>query len=161
MGSWQGLPVFFGLSHFDMGKRTLPHLLMENMVIGCTSMMNAALARLVEKVPENARYHDWWMALLAAAFGHTSYLPVATMDYRQHGRNVVGAQHFGSYVKRRMGALSEQKATLQANYRQAEEFYELYQEKLPERVAAQVRNFVSVPKKIGWHGAWMFCAVGI
>ncbi len=140
-------PSFFGLAHYDMKKRTLPHLLMENMVIGCTSMMNGALAALVEKVPENARYHDWWMALLAAAFGHTSYLPAATIDYRQHGNNVVGAKRFGSYVKQRMGKLSEQKATLRANYRQAEEFYGLYKEKLPERVAAQLDTFLSLPKE--------------
>lgn len=140
-------PSFFKLSRYNMKKRTLPHLLMENMVIGCTSMMNAALAGLVERVPKNARYHDWWMALLAASFGHTSYLPAATMDYRQHGNNVVGAEHFGNYVKRRMGTLSGQKATLCANYRQAEEFYELYKEKLPERAAAQLKTFLSLPEK--------------
>lgn len=140
-------PSFFALQHFQMKKRTLPHFLMENMVIGCTCMMNLALAAMVEKVPEHARYHDWWMALLAAAFGHTSYLPEATLDYRQHGNNVVGAENFCGYVKRRAGALSDQKDTLRANFRQAKEFYELYKERLPERAAGQLKEFLSLPDK--------------
>ena len=116
-------PSFFALQHFNLCRRTLPHLLMENMVIGCTSMMNAALADLMQEIPEHARYHDWWMALLAAAAGHTSYLPKATLDYRQHGNNVVGTRDFAAYVKQRACALSGLKDSLLANYCQAEEFY--------------------------------------
>lgn len=138
-------PSFYGLQHFNLKKRTLPHLLMENMVIGCTAMMNAALAGLVERLPEHARYHDWWMALLAAAFGHTSYLPVATLDYRQHGNNVVGAQGFGRYAGRRAAALLAQRKTLRANYRQAKEFFELYGGRLPGHPAGQLAAFLALP----------------
>lgn len=144
-------PSFFRLQHFHVGKRTLPHLLMENMVIGCTSMINASLAGLVEQIPEQARYHDWWMALLAAAFGHTSYLPVATIDYRQHGKNVVGTENFCHYVKRRTGSLLAQKETLRANYRQAGEFSQMYAGKLAARPAAQLSNFLALPEKNFFH----------
>lgn len=138
-------PSFYGLQHFILKKRTLPHLLMENMVIGCTSMMNAALAGLVERLPEHARYHDWWMALLAAALGHTSYLPVATTDYRQHGNNVVGAVGFCRYVRQRALSLFGQRKTLRANYRQAEEFCEMYGKRLPEHPAKQLAAFLALP----------------
>lgn len=140
-------PSFFRLKRFHTGKRTLPHLLMENMVIGCTSMMNVALAGLVERIPEHARYHDWWMALLAAAFGHTSYLPVATLDYRQHGNNVVGAESFYHYVKRRAGTLLAQREALRANYRQAMEFSRMYEKRLPERSAAQLSGFLELAEE--------------
>lgn len=137
-------PSFFSLQHFNMKKRTLPHLLMENMVIGCTTMMNAALAGMAEAVPQHARYHDWWMALLAASAGHTSFLPQATLDYRQHGNNVVGSESFGGYVKRRVSTLFLQRDTLRANYAQAEELLELYYEKLPEYAKEQIAGFLAL-----------------
>ena len=140
-------PSFFALQHFNLCRRTLPHLLMENMVIGCTSMMNAALADLMQEIPEHARYHDWWMALLAAAAGHTSYLPKATLDYRQHGNNVVGTRDFAAYVKQRACALSGLKDSLLANYCQAEEFYGIYSKKIPEHAAAKIHNFLQMRGK--------------
>ena len=36
--------------------------------------------------------HDWWLALIAAAMGRAVFLDRATIDYRQHGGNVVGAK---------------------------------------------------------------------
>lgn len=140
-------PSFFDLQHFNMKKRTLPHFLMENMVIGCTAMMNAALAGMVEAVPEHARYHDWWMALLAAAAGHTSFLPQATLDYRQHGNNVVGSESFGSYVKRRAGSLFAQRAVLRANYAQAQELLELYGDRLPDYAKEQIAGFLALQEQ--------------
>ncbi len=121
-------PSFTQLQHFDMRRRTLPHLLMENLCIGCTTMLNRALVKLVDTLPEQARYHDWWVALIAAAFGHISYLAVPTLDYRQHGNNVVGTQDFAAYVKQRVSKLSEMKNVLAATYAQAEEFLALYGE---------------------------------
>lgn len=141
---------FFALQHFHLHRRTLSHLLMENMVIGCTSMMNAALANLVEKVPKHARYHDWWMALLAAATGHTSYLPKATLDYRQHGDNVVGTQDFAAYVKQRACALSGLKESLAANFCQAEEFYQIYREKIPLDAAVRIKDFLHLRERGGF-----------
>lgn len=119
-------PSFVKVQHFDMKQRSLPHLLMENLCIGCTMMMNRALAELVTELPERARFHDWWMALVAAAFGHISYLAVPTLDYRQHGNNVVGTQSFGDYARNRLMDVKVMKERLAATYAQAEEFYRIY-----------------------------------
>jgi hypothetical protein len=35
--------------------------------------------------------HDRWVALLAAAVGHSEFISQPTVQYRQHGANVVGA----------------------------------------------------------------------
>ena len=51
----------------------------------------------ISRFPKEIRYHDWWMALIAAAFGKIVFLPEATMDYRQHGRNEVGAKNVRSF----------------------------------------------------------------
>ena len=38
--------------------------------------------------------HDWWLALVAAAFGHIGYVPEPTALYRQHGANDTGAKQW-------------------------------------------------------------------
>ena len=40
--------------------------------------------------------HDWFLALTAAACGKIFFLDEATIDYRQHGGNVVGAKNVHS-----------------------------------------------------------------
>ena len=39
--------------------------------------------------------HDWWLAILAAAFGKIGFVETPTILYRQHGSNQVG---FGGQV---------------------------------------------------------------
>lgn len=140
-------PSFFALQRFNMKKRVFPHLLMENMVIGCTSMLNMPLAEMLTKVPRQARYHDWWMALLAASAGHTSYLPEPMMDYRQHTDNVVGAQNFGTYVKKRAKEIKKQKYTLLRNFEQAMEFYQFYNTEIPDRAVEQIEGFLMLQEQ--------------
>ena len=69
----------------------LPCLLQQNVVTGCTAMLNRPLLRLSLRMPEEAFLHDRWIALLASCFGRATSLPERTVMYRQHGGNVVGA----------------------------------------------------------------------
>lgn len=141
-------PSFTRVQHFDMKQRSLPHLLMENLCIGCTMMMNRALAALITELPEKARFHDWWVALAAAAFGNISYLDVPTLDYRQHGHNVVGTQDFTSYVKGRLKDVKAMKAALEATFAQAEEFLSIYGDhpKLSGERLSELSSFVRLPQ---------------
>lgn len=66
------------------------HLLAHNPVYGCTTIINRALADKVGSIPADAENHDYWIALVAAAFGKLYYLPERTILYRQHSRNVSG-----------------------------------------------------------------------
>lgn len=70
---------------------SLPRLLGRSVVTGCTMLINRPLLTLARQMPTEATMHDRWIALLAAALGATAYLPADTVLYRQHGRNVVGA----------------------------------------------------------------------
>jgi glycosyltransferase involved in cell wall biosynthesis len=78
----------------DCGKR-LNRLVVQNMVFGCTILMNRALKDLVLPIPEQAVQYDWWFALVAACLGRTDYVPEATLLYRLHGSNTVGALPWG------------------------------------------------------------------
>jgi len=80
--------------------------LVANSVTGCTLMINEPLARMATPIPTQAVMHDWWLALVAAAFGSSLFLDQATMEYRQHQDNKYGAialdqtANMGSKVKR-------------------------------------------------------------
>lgn len=77
--------------HKPAAARKLNRLLMQNVVAGCTMLMNRPLAELAAKMPPEAHMHDWWIALLACAFGRVTWLREPTVLYRQHGLNVFGA----------------------------------------------------------------------
>lgn len=71
--------------HLDpvMGHR-MNRILVQNVVVGCTTLLNPALAALARPIPEGILGHDWWAALIAAAFGRIIYLAEPTVLYRRH-----------------------------------------------------------------------------
>ncbi len=73
------------------------HLLVENVVTGCTAMINRNLRdKMIEFTNiDNIIMHDWWAALIAAQFGEILFIPNATILYRQHGNNTIGAKKTG------------------------------------------------------------------
>lgn len=78
----------------------MAHLFAQNHIYGCTMMMNKALAKLASPVPAEAENHDYWVALVASAFGFISYIDQRTILYRQHNRNVSGNHDNSSFKKR-------------------------------------------------------------
>ena len=57
-------------------------------VTGCASAMNRALVAQAGRVPTEAIMHDWWLNLVAAAFGVVDADPEPSVFYRIHGNNV-------------------------------------------------------------------------
>ena len=45
-------------------------------------MVNGNIRPYLEEIPEEARVHDWWMALICAAMGKISFLDKETLYYR-------------------------------------------------------------------------------
>jgi glycosyltransferase involved in cell wall biosynthesis len=97
--------------------QSLNRLLMQNVVTGCTTMINRSLLLLASPIPENAAMHDWWLALVAAAFGHIEALSIPTLMYRQHGGNALGVQKFLSleYLKKGMERIGRPEFEKQAH----------------------------------------------
>jgi len=71
---------------------TLNRLLIQNVVTGCTIMLNKIAVKLVYEIPHEAVVHDWWIALVLSIFGVLSPMDEATLLYRQHRYNAVGAK---------------------------------------------------------------------
>lgn len=70
----------------------LRSMLGQNVVTGCTAMLNRRLVELALQMPDETPMHDRWIGLLATALGHACYLSEPLVLYRQHGGNVVGAR---------------------------------------------------------------------
>ena len=84
---------FFSYMGIDpLRALSMKSLSVQNSVVGCTTLFNRALADVAQPFPAACLMHDWWLALCAAQFGRTAYLPEATISYRQHGANAVGAR---------------------------------------------------------------------
>jgi len=79
-----------------VAEEPLKTLLVQNFVTGCTVLMNRPLIGAALPLPENILMHDWWFALMAASLGKLVYISQATVRYRQHGGNEVGAKKYFS-----------------------------------------------------------------
>ncbi len=112
---------FFAMQKLDPDFITLPHLLVQNCVTGCTVMINRALKERTGEIPKECAMHDWWLALVAAVFGKTVFINEPLLYYRQHGDNSVGAKSAGSlsYITGKLKNLENLKSNYLMTYVQA------------------------------------------
>ena len=139
---------FFRHQGWDGTANTLPQLLVQNNVTGCTCLMNAALRRLVAKHADAQTMfmHDWFIALTAAAFGHIIFLDEPLLDYRQHGTNVMGASRH-ALLRRGLSALrtpQQAKARIALTYQQARDFRRCFGADLPDEAAQTVDRYLTI-----------------
>ena len=78
----------------EIERNRFTNLVISNVVTGCTAFINEALARKAVPVSKEAIMHDWWLALVAAAFGKVIFLAKPLVRYRQHDSNTIGAKEF-------------------------------------------------------------------
>ena len=126
----------------------LPRLLCQSLVTGCTVMINAPLRELVlSALPEKCLMYDWWISLVAEAFGRIVYMNEATIDYRQHGENQVGAKDVRSteYLLRRLGQGQELRQSLLDTCGQAGEFLRCFGGRLTPEQRVLVRSYAALP----------------
>ena len=154
--SEQGEPVadsFFRHQGWDPKAVTLPPLLVQNNVTGCTLIMNRALAGLIAAHgrAKDLFMHDWFIALTAAAFGHVIFLNEPLTRYRQHGDNAIGASRKG-LIARGFAALRQRKQAkrrILLTYTHTLVFRKLYEGMLPEeadRITAAYLETRRMPK---------------
>jgi len=81
-------PSFWRYQGLAPGRgRIFPRIMVENIVWGCTTMLNRPLVDIVKFTPPVTTHHDWWIALVAAAFGDIVSLKEPRILWRRHGRN--------------------------------------------------------------------------
>ncbi len=123
MSTYQGL---------DCQNVSFNRVLIQNVVTGCTMMINRSLRDELMKLNDyrDVLMHDWWAALVAAAFGKMTFVSEPTIFYRQHGKNSVGAQNANKvgYMAKRMMQGSSIKESLEKTRKQAGLFASVYEQ---------------------------------
>lgn len=138
-------------SFFDYQKlsyvMSLPQLLVQNNVTGCTVMINRALKEKCGSIPNDCIMHDWWLGLVATVFGKVDYTSESTMYYRQHSNNQVGAKaSYGfAFIKRKLLTLNEVRKNYNATYRQAKAFLERYKNELSAYDKKIIEAYCEIP----------------
>ena len=131
---------------------TLNRLLLDNVVTGCTAMMNRPLIQKSVPIPPQAIFHDWWVALVAAASGFSGYVARPTVLYRQHGQNLIGARVFtiADLPARIYGVPKNLEKNRKAKlkiFSQGAALLERCADRLPTPVKDRVALFLSLPRR--------------
>lgn len=124
---------------------TLQRQLVQNVVTGCTTMINPELHSIFCSSPartENILMHDWLLAILARAVGKVVYVDTQTVEYRQHDNNSVGAKdvHTIKYYLNRIRSKNLHESMI-ATYLQAREVLDCYKDVLPDEAKVIIQDY--------------------
>ncbi len=158
----KNLGRFHETSHLDTKKVDTAHLFMENKCIGCTVMVSRDILPYLDRLPDEIRVHDWWLALICSHFGQVVYVDEATLRYRQHGDNMIGGDSYGSYIKNRLSSFKRQREVLRQTISQGRAFYELFGDWMSPEKRETAQAFAFLDQRNGLarrlalfrHGFW-------
>lgn len=85
--------------------------LVQNVMSGHSTVLNAAAHRIVRKAgAQPVPHHDWWLYMLLCGVGARVHLdPVPVLDYRQHATNVMGSRAGARAKLARIGMLRQRR----------------------------------------------------
>ena len=133
---------------------TLRRLAVQNCTTGAATMINRELRERAGKLPAAAAMHDWWCAMVAAAFGRVIAVHEPTILYRQHGANAVGARDARFPLHRlpvaivsRLGNVAEFRRGLRQSADQAGAFLERYGAELTEDDRQFLASYAAIPQQ--------------
>ena len=120
-------------------------LLIQNIITGCSVLINKKLAKLCLDIPQEAIMHDWWIALVASCFGKIGFINEPLVKYRQHKQNTIGAKKFSSkYIWKK---LFYSQNILDKNIAQADIFLQRYNNTLDDKTKKLLKDFVAIKDK--------------
>jgi len=137
---------------------SLNRLIIQNTITGCTMMINRKLAKISLPIHENYIMHDWWLGLVASKFGKINYIEEATIEYRQHGKNTIGAKGFSVNILRHIAGIfksiifrdNECIIHMRINIMQAKAFLDIYRDKLDQETIQMLEEFTTIESKPFW-----------
>jgi glycosyltransferase involved in cell wall biosynthesis len=101
----------------------LNRIMAQNVVTGCTVMINKRAKAVSIPVPCEAIMYDWWLALNVCRHGKIIYVSIPTVLYRQHSGNQLGAQKARKInIVHFLKELCRIKKLLSAHYRMLKKF---------------------------------------
>lgn len=137
---------FISYQNLNAQISNFSRLLMQNNITGCTMMLNKELAKICLPIPVECMMHDWWIGLVASKFGKIGYIDEATIKYRQHETNTIGAKGFD--LSCILNNISK-KARLDRNISQAKVFLKQFKSEpdLNDETAKMLQEFTTLEQK--------------
>ncbi len=153
----------FQFQKLDPEKTEFRRLLLQNIPVGNTMLVNRALLERARPIPYDAVMHDHWLALVAAAFGRIVYLPEPTLLYRQHEKNVFGARRVspGYFLNLLIRGRRLVRERLSADFHQAEMFLERYGDELSARERDTLQACARIPEAGFFRKRYLLLRYGI
>lgn len=162
-------PSYWRWSHVDPAlTQQVVRVAMESVALGSTMLVNRALLDLTLPIVEGARYQDWWMVMVAAAFGHVTTLDAPTIQYRRHGNNATADPYGDSLFhavwrtlaspgapRRRLNKILMPTAT------QAGAFLKRYRDRLNSKDRSALRGLASLATLGPLNRRWMVLRYGL
>jgi len=156
-------PSFKKAMNANYKKTELRQQLIQNTLTGCTVMYNRALADLIFGEPQYMVMHDWWLMLIASAFGRITDVEEQTILYRQHKKNEIGAKDVRTikYKINKLLGYKEMKKAIYQTYEQAESFLSVYGAFLQKEQKELLAEYCKIPQKSKF-GRWRtICRLGV
>lgn len=131
----------------------LGRLLMQNPAAGCSMLMNREVLKVALPIPQDIVVHDWWLLVVARAFGEIGFTHRALVRYRQHANNVIGARNIHAPISYMRSFLGKGSA-LAANVALAKNLLALFTKfKIPLKLGRsdlEIINFIGNWNDIGF-----------
>lgn len=141
-------PSFMKFSKLDVKKTSLNQLLIQNVVSGCTMMINENLRSLSLEYSDEKEIimHDWWIAIVASCFGICGFLNISPIKYRQHNKNVIGAKKIYNikYIFNKIFVKKDIKLLIIQTTNQAKHFFKTYKSQLSAEKLVLLREYSSL-----------------
>ena len=79
---------FFDLHKMNPASLFFSNILFDNVITGCTLLINRPLINQLFKMPIEVNMYDYWVALIAYSFGKNGICNFPTVFYRVHNESV-------------------------------------------------------------------------
>jgi len=133
-------------AHLPLPPRlSLQVLINENYAWGCTMILNRAAVQKIKHIPTESVNHDYYAALVIAAFGQNILIDENLILYRQHQKNVSGnvdKMTFMSRFNRYFKDTDYMLKPLIDNYNLVHSFFNRYRNELQEDQVKMIHAFL-------------------
>ena len=134
-------PSFFRMQKYCLSKNNFGSALVQNVATGCSVLVNKPLLAMAGSASPEIIMHDWWLYLIAAAFGKVGVVKSPTVLYRQHGANTLGAKKIGENAH----SIAGMRASFDRTHRQAVRFRARFSEQLSEKDRQILSAYLDLP----------------